>query len=133
MKKFVMQPAPHPARSLAVRAVHEAPDGYVVTIKEASRNLEQNALMWCLLNDFAEQLEWPVNGVMTRLDAEAWKDLLTAAFSREQQRVSPGLNGGMVLLGLRTSQFGKRQMAEFVDFIYSVGADRGVVFDQAAA
>ncbi len=33
---------------------------------------------------------------------------------------------GMVMLGRRTSKMGKRQFAEFIEFIQSVAADRGV-------
>ena len=43
-----------------------------------------------------------------------------------QQRVAPGLNGGMVLLGQRTRNYGVKRFAEFITFIQSVAADRGV-------
>jgi hypothetical protein len=128
---FVMA---HPeARRRAVAAVVEAPEGYVVRLEPPTRNLEQNALMWVLLEAFSKQLLWPVNGAMVRLDAEEWKDVLTAAFKQETQRIAVGLNGGMVILGMRTSKMGKRQFAEFVEFIQSVAADRGVVLDEVAA
>lgn len=114
------------ARRRAISAVTEAPAGYVVTVKEPTRNSEQNALLWVLLAAFSEQLVWPVNGQMTKLEPEAWKDILSAAYKREAQRVAMGIDGGMVMLGLRTSRLGKRQFAEFLDFVYSVAADRGV-------
>ena len=121
------------ARSRAMECVAHAPDGYIVTVQEPVRNLEQNALMWVLLQAFADQLEWPINGRMQKLAPEDWKDLLTAAFRREMQSVAPGLNGGMVLLGMRTSKFGKREFADFIEFMYATAADRGVVFDEVAA
>lgn len=121
------------ARRRAVECVREAPDGYVVTVQEPTRNLEQNALMWVLLQAFADQLEWPVNGVMCRLAPEEWKDILTAAFRQELQRVAPGLGGGMVLLGMRTSKMGKRAFGEFLEFIQATAADRGVVLDEVPA
>jgi len=121
------------ARRRAVEFVREAPAGYVVTVQEPTRNLEQNALMWVLLQAFADQLEWPVNGVMCRLAPEEWKDILTAAFRQELQRVAPGLNGGMVLLGMRTSKMGKRAFGEFIEFIHATAADRGVVLDEVPA
>lgn len=98
----------------------------VVTAHEETRNSDQNALMWVLLTAFSEQLEWPVNGRMVKLSPEEWKDLLSAAYKRESQRVAMGIDGGVVMLGLRTSKLGKREFAEFVDFIGSVAADRGV-------
>jgi hypothetical protein len=123
----------HPeARRRAMNAVAEAPDGFRVQVSPQSRNLEQNALLWVLLTAFAEQLEWPVNGQMTRLAAEDWKDLLTAAYKRETTRVAMGLDGGMVMLGMRTSRMDKTQFAEFLDFVMSVAADRGVEIEVAA-
>ena len=125
--KFIL--AHHEARRRAVAAVAEAPEGYAVTIKAPTRNLEQNALLWVLLTAFAEQLVWPVNGAMVRLSPEEWKDVLTAAYRNEGQRIAAGLNGGMVMLGMRTSQLSKRQFAEFLEFVQSVAADRGVTLE----
>lgn len=115
------------ARVNAINAVSNAPAGYRVEIREPGRTLDQNAAMWPILEAFAEQLEWPVNGVMCKLTAEEWKDLLTAAFRQEQPRLAMGLNGGMVMLGQRTSKFGKKAFSEFLEFLHSVAADRGVV------
>jgi hypothetical protein len=120
------------ARRRAVACVAEAPDGYVVEVREPTRNLEQNALMWTLLQRFSDQLVWPVNGAMTKLSPDEWKDILSGAFKQEAQRVAMGLNGGMVILGMRTSKFGKRQFAEFIEFIQSVAADRGVMLEDEA-
>lgn len=114
------------ARRRAVDACQKAPDGYVVTVSEPSRNLEQNALMWSLLQAFADQCQWPVNGKLEWLDSTSWKEILTCAFEGEQARVAPGLNGGMVLLGQRTSQYSKAKFAEFVEFIHATAAERDV-------
>ena len=121
------------ARKRAVACVAEAPAGFVVTVQEPRRNNEQNALLWVLLTAFSEQLEWPVNGRMVKLQPEEWKDLLSAAYKRESQRVAMGIDGGMVMLGLRTSKMGKREFAEFVEFIRATAAHRGVVFERDEA
>jgi hypothetical protein len=114
------------ARARAVCAVSDAPDGFIVEVREPTRNLEQNALMWVLPQAFSDQLKWPVNGDRVRLEPEEWKDILSAAFEQETQRVAMGLNGGMVLLGKRTSKFSRRQFADFTTFIQATAADRGV-------
>lgn len=114
------------ARRRAMAAVAEAPAGHCVTIAEPTRNLEQNALLWKWLTAFAEQLEWPVNGRMVRMSPEEWKDVLSAAYRRETARLAMGLDGGVVMLGLRTSQMGKREFAEFIEFLMATAADRGV-------
>lgn len=123
----------HPeARRRALAYVAEAPDLYVVEVREQKRGLEQNAYLWVILQHFAEQLEWPVNGVMCKLSPEDWKDLLSAAYKRESQRVAIGIDGGMVMLGMRTSKMGRRTFAEFLEFVLSVAADRGVVIEREA-
>lgn len=128
---FVM--AHDEARRRAVAAVVEAPAGWRVTVEPPKRNTSQNALLWVLLSAFADQLEWPVNGRMVKLTADDWKDLLTAAYRRETQRVAMGIDGGMVMLGMRTSKLNKREFAELIEFIQSVAVDRGVELDEVPA
>jgi len=119
------------ARRRAVQAVQDAPDDYVVTVSEPSRNLAQNAALWPILQAFSEQLQWPVNGQMVRMTPDEFKDILTAGFHQETARLAMGLSGGVVMLGLRTSNMSKRTFSEFLDFIQSVAVERGVqVYDE---
>ncbi|MDR0736025.1 MAG: recombination protein NinB [Zoogloeaceae bacterium] len=114
------------ARRRASEALRCAPDGHTVTISPPGRNLEQNAAMWALLSEFSQQLEWPVNGRMETLTPEEWKDILTAGFRKETARVAMGLNGGVVMLGARTSRFSIREMSEFIEFLHATAIERGV-------
>ena len=115
------------ARAGAIEAARAAPEGFVVAIGPATRSLEQNAAQWPILEAFSEQLPWPVNGRMEKLTAEEFKDVLTAAFQRETVRLAMGLDGGVVMLGLRTSKFGKAKFSEWMDFLHATAADRDVV------
>jgi len=135
MSKRIFHLAHHEARRRAMACVAEAPENYVVTVQEPTRNTSQNAAQWPILEAFAEQLQWPVNGAMVNLTAEEWKDVLTAAFQGETVRLAQGLNGGVVMLGLRTSQMGKRRFSEWLDFLHATAALRGVVVyaDEATA
>ena len=134
-KKRIFRLAHSEARRRAMACVAEAPDGYVVTVQEPTRSTDQNAAQWPILEAFAEQLQWPVNGAMVNLSAEEWKDVLTAAFQGETVRLAQGLNGGVVMLGLRTSQMGKRRFSEWLDFLHATAALRGVTVyaDEAEA
>ena len=124
----------HPtARQRAVDAVRNAPTGFCVTVAEPTRSLEANAAQWPILQAFADQLKWPVNGSMESLTADEFKDILTAAFKRETVRVAMGLDGGMVMLGARTSQMGKREFSEWLDFLHATAAARGVELEEVAA
>lgn len=113
-------------RLRAMEAVAEAPEGYSVTIAPPGRSLDQNSLLWPLLECFSSQLLWPVNGEMVRLESEEWKDILTAAFRQETVKLAMGLSGGMVMLGLRTSKMTKREFSEFIEFIMATAAQRNV-------
>ena len=113
-------------RERALEAVRTAPDGFAVTVAERTRSLDQNAAQWPILQAFSDQLVWPVNGKMETLTPEEWKDLLTAAFKRETVRVAMGLDGGMVMLGARTSKFGKKEFSDWLEFLHATAADRGV-------
>lgn len=99
---------------------------WVLTLRLETRTQAQNRLMWPLLTEFSKQLLWPVDGRMTKMEPEEWKDVLTAAFKGESVRLAMGLNGGVVLLGQRTSKFTKPQFAEWIEFLYATAADRGV-------
>ena len=94
------------------------------------RSNNQNRKMWAMLSDIARQVQWPVNGVPTHITPEDWKDLITAGLAKHQ-RIAQGLEGGVVMLGSRTSRMSKQELAELIEYIYATGADRGVVWDEA--
>ena len=121
------------ARKAVCREILSAPEGHVATLAEPNRNLDQNAAQWPILEAFANQLEWPINGVMTKITADDWKDILTCAFRNEQPRVAMGLSGGMVLLGQRTSKFSKRDFSDWLEFLWATATQRGVTVYQEAA
>ena len=121
----------------AVAAIKEAAlsgRDFQVVIDEVKRTLDQNAAMWPALTDFAKQVPWPVtcsDGSTRQITPEELKDVLTAAFEQET-RMTPGLRGGFVMLGARTSQYGKRKMGDFLTFVRAEGNDRSVVWSGRA-
>lgn len=114
------------ARKAALEVVRTAPEGMVVEVRPSTRTLEQNAAQWPILTAFSRQLQWPVNGRLEWMTPEEWKDVLTSAFRQQQPRLAAGLDGGVVMLGMRTSQMGKAEFSEWLDFLHAVAADRGV-------
>jgi hypothetical protein len=99
---------------------------WVLSLKPETRSQAQNRLMWPILTEFGRQLEWPINGRMVQMTPDDWKDVLTAAFKRETVRVAMGLDGGVVMLGQRTSRFTKAEFGEWIEFLYATAAARGV-------
>jgi hypothetical protein len=99
----------------------------IVRPVKSRRTLLQNAKLWSMLADIARQVEWPVNGVMQRLDAEDWKALMTAA-CRQEIRMAAGIGGGVVMLGVSTRRMTVAEMGDLIEFMYSFGAERGVAW-----
>jgi hypothetical protein len=120
---FICQPSPHPARRNAKQAIDDAPDGYVVSISEPTRNLEQNARMWAMLAEISRQVDW----YGKRLSSEDWKAVFTSSLRRLE--VVPNLDGtGFVALGTSTSRMSKREMSDLIELMFAFGAERGVEF-----
>lgn len=111
-------------REAIARWAAECSEGVSVEFKAPRRNLDQNALMWCLLGEISKQVVW----YGAKLSAEDWKDVLTA--SLRKARVVPGIDPGTyVPLGMRTSDMTKAEMAELIELILAFGAERGVTFN----
>ena len=102
----------------------------VVLTDDESRTVEQNKVQWPILQCWAIQKEWQVNGRTCHLSKEDWKDILTAAFEKEDVRIAPGLDGGMVLLGARTHKFGKKKFSAWIEFLKSASVQQGVEIQQ---
>ena len=116
------------ARRLAAAQCQIAPDGYVCRIEPPSRTLDQNSYQWPYLEGFSKQLQWPVNGELVWLTKEEWKDILTCAFEEEvKPRLAMGFEGaGMVMLGRKTSQYGKRKFALWMEWLMAAAALKGI-------
>lgn len=100
----------------------------VVTIKEQTRNLEQNAALWAALSDVSEAVVWHGQ----KLTPEDWKNVFTGAL--RGQKMVPGIDGnGFVVIGTSASRMSKREFSDLLELIYAFGSERGVIFDREAA
>ena len=86
------------------------------------RSLEQNRMMWANLEDIAQQVIW--YGV--KLTKDEWKDVLTAALKK--QKVVPGIEGGFVVIGARTSKMTVPEMTELIELSTAFGTQQNVKF-----
>ena len=118
------------ARANAADAVMNAPEGFTVTISPPARSADQNDAQWPILNCFAAQKKWCVNGEYTYMTPEEWKDILTAAFREDTIRLASGLSGGVVMLGARTSKMSKTKFSEWLEFLHATAEQMGVDVDQ---
>ena len=97
-----------------------------VSVKTETRSTAQNSMLWSCLADLSRQVEWHGQ----KLDDEAWKDMATAALKR--QRVVPGIDGGFVVLGTRTSKMTIAEMSELIEFLHAFGSERGVKWSRTS-
>ena len=118
--KHIFRLAHAQARALALEIVKTAPEGYIVTIQEPTRTLDQNAALWPVLQEISKQVNWHGN----KLTAEEWKDVFSAALKK--QKVVPGLDGGFVVCGQRTSRMVKKEFSELIELMYAFGVEHGV-------
>ena len=106
--------------------IRGAPDGTRVEIKDAKRTLPQNARMWAMLTDVAEQSEH----CGRKYDTDEWKVLFLHALGRET-RFLPGLDGKtFVPTGQSSSDLSKDEMADLITFIEAWGAEHGIEFHE---
>lgn len=92
----------------------------IVVDFDDDRTTKQNALLRVLLSAVSRQVEWHGQ----KLSEESWKDIFTAAL--KGQNGVPGLDGGLVFLGARTSRMNKAEMSELIELVQAFMADNGV-------
>lgn len=102
---------------------------------EPRRTSDQNRLLWPSLTDIAKQLDWPHTKdgkwMIGKMPAMSWKAVLTAAFEQEME-MAQGLEGGQVMVGASTSNYGVRKFSDFLTFVFAEGLNRGVEFSDKA-
>jgi hypothetical protein len=129
------------ARQRAVEAVREAPHGFTVTIAEPLKTRGQESKYHAQIDDIAAQ--WLYLGV--KWSAEDMKRILVNGFKEDTKndpelaecwrsmgelRAVPGMRGGLLVLGDQTRKFPKKLASAFVEWLYSLGAEVGVVWSE---
>ncbi|WP_313684184.1 recombination protein NinB [Pantoea sp.] len=107
----------------------EAP--FEIVIQERKRTTDQNKKLWPLLTDLSRQVEW----FGQKYAPEDWKDLITALVAKtkkQEQRTAPGIGGGVVMFGSRTSKMRVSEMVEVIEAIYWFGTEQNVKFSDDA-
>lgn len=111
-------------------SVLAAPEGYVVTIEEETRSLEQNSAAHAALTDIAEQVTWHGK----KFNVLTWKRLTQASFLREQGEqveMIPALDrNGFDVIYEKSSKWGKKKFSAWMEWIYFFGAQNDVVFKE---
>lgn len=123
MKRIFILPI---GRANAIQAIKEAPDGYCVTLKEATRTLEQNAKFHAICGDIAKS---GVTWAGKRRSGAAWKVLMVsghAMLTGEGSEIVPGLEGEFVNIRESTAQMSKSRSSSLVEYTLAWCANNGV-------
>lgn len=104
------------ARSRAVEAVRDAPEGYAVEVREPRRNLEQNAKFHAMCGDIARSgLPWAGKS----RTAAQWKVLLVSAHAvatKIGSEMVPGLEGEFVNLRESTALMSVKRASSLIEY-----------------
>ena len=114
------------ARELAGRAVLEAPEGYVVTVKPEGRNLEQNARLHAMLADIVKaKTVWDGS----THDIEFWKGLVVSGWAiatKAEGQVVRGIEGEIVLIRRSTTSMTKKELTSLLDYLEAFMSKREI-------
>jgi hypothetical protein len=112
------------ARKRAANMAFQAPHGSVANYRPPTRSNEQNAKMWAMLSDVARAKPEGRN-----LTTDKWKALFMDAIGIPADW-EPGINGGVVNVGYRSSRLTKEQMGDLIEQMYAYGAEHGVEWSE---
>lgn len=114
-------------RSFAKQLIDRAPMDAVLTIREANRTTDQNALLWSVLSDISRAK--PDGRCHT---PEVWKSLFMSACGHAVQ-FEMGLDGKPFPVGFRSSRLTKKQFSDLMEFIFSWCAEKGLHIEMKEA
>lgn len=114
------------ARRRALETLQDAPDGFVVTISEPTRNSAQNAKFHALCEDLAKsELTW----CDKKRSAAEWKVLLVSAHAvatKEGSEIVVGLEGELVSVRESTALMSKKRGSSLIDYATAFCAQNGI-------
>ena len=126
MSRALIQIHNDESRKRAVEWVHKAPPETVIEFRRVRRSTPQNARLWAMLTDVAEQAT--LRGKLYK--ADQWKVIFMQALGREMKAL-PTLDGRTWFpAGYSSSKLTKDEMSDLIDFMHAWGAENGVTFNE---
>lgn len=104
------------ARNNAILEVSNAPDGYIVSVGEPTRTLEQNAKFHAMLQDVADKCMYAGK----RLSMESWKALFVsghAIATKQGGEALVGMEGEFVAIRESTAHMSKQRSASLIEYV----------------
>ena len=114
------------ARRRAAAACDSAPDGWLVTVREPSRSLDQNAKFHAICTDIARSgAEW----MGKPRTADQWKVLLVsghAVATKEEVEVIPGLEGEFINIRESTALMSVKRGSSLIEYTLAFCANHDI-------
>lgn len=108
-------------------AMIEPEKAYTIKIQDAdTRTLIQNRKMHAMISDISKQSVWQNKP----RDLNFWKRLFSAEV--EEQEITTGLSGQLVVIGVSTSEQNKKWLAAMIELLYAYGAENGIIWSDPA-
>ena len=115
----------------------EAPDGHMAVISEPTKKRIQEEKYHAMIGDISKCCQF----MSKKQDSDDWKRLLVDAFAKVMRdagtplhhdgRVVPSLDFERVVqLGIQTKDFYVAEASNFIEYLYSYGADHEVVWTE---
>lgn len=124
MSKRIWKITGEVAKKAACREILAAPEGWIVSLSEPNRTLDQNAAQWPYLEAFAKQKQLCINGEMQWVTSDDWKDVLTGCWNGEMRMAA--FDGKVIMLPQRTSKMGKGAFSTWLEFLIAMSVTSGV-------
>lgn len=115
-------------RRIAAEIIAMAPKGAVVTVKAATRTLDQNAKLWAVLSDISR-----AKPEGRRWTPETWKCAFMHTLGHQVQFCEGLDNSGPFPLGFRSSRLTVAQMADLLTCAMEYGDRHGVKWSDEAS
>ena len=115
----------------------EAPEGWMVVLSEPVKKRIQEEKYHAMIGDISKQCEF----MGEKHDAEDWKRLTVDMFAAVMRdlgtpihhdgRVMPSLDHKRVVqLGIQTKDFYVKEAADFIEYLYAFGSEKGVIWSE---
>lgn len=112
-------------RTEVLKLLTLAPRWTRVEVKAPRRTLPQNDKLHAMLTDVARQVDW----FGQKYGVEDWKDYFGHAL--KGARWMPSEEGGMIPIGVRTSDLSKGEMSDMIELIHAFCAQNAVILHES--
>lgn len=110
---------------------YRLPPNSRIEVKGPQRSSNQNAAMWAMLGDIAEQVPWHIGGRLERLTVDQWKLVFLDGLRRERREqlvIVPSLDrtAFVDISGKHSSDLSREEMGDLLTMISAFGDQHGV-------